>query len=259
MPVVRRLLQRRLTDFAPPPAWPAAHGQRDRGRPPASAPQPGERHGRTGFVKGGRDVIARHRFRPSEYSSQGVSASNSAHCSRDRMGILLAGRGQPGQGRLDFVQNRPRQQVVSIKGEMDVLVEQTLAGNAADGQVALRQRSFRIGQTHAGGPLLGGHLADDRVDPRVGAEPQAVQVAGRDKLVAGLRHIGPTPRDIGRGERGVPRSGRRSSPPPRTWQSPPATSACFPIRRRPDRSISTSSIPRATSRIGAARPTADSP
>ena len=99
---------------------------------------------------------------------------------------MLTGSRQLRQGRLDLVQNSPREQVVSIEGEMNVLVEQAIAGNAADRQIALGQRLLRIHETDSGGFLLGGHVANGLVDLRVFAEPQNIQVASRDELFAGF-------------------------------------------------------------------------
>ena len=172
--------------------------------------------------------------------------------------LLRRGSGQLRQHFADSLQHAPRQQIVSVEREMDVFIEQVAAENAANGQVALGQRLFRVRQMDAGDVLLGRHFADDRVDAGIGAEPQSIQVASGNILAACLR------RAVQRRETSPQSEAefRKTVVDPRRRL---VLGSCFqplfirfPFRRRPGRATPISPTPPPTNRIGAARPAAGS-
>ena len=92
--------------------------------------------------------------------------------------------GQLRQGRGNLLQNRPGKEVVALDGEVDVFVEEIIARHPRRSRVAFAQGALGVGKTDVRRLVCGSHLADNCIDPRVGAKPQHVQVAGQ--LEAGL-------------------------------------------------------------------------
>ena len=136
---------------------------------------------------------------------------------------------------------KPAQQVVAVESEMNVLVEQALARNAADRQIALANDCSASTKRTPAAPCSAATsrmiaLIRESARNRNASKSRAETNCSRASFHRSTR------RDIGHVGRQVPRNGRRSSPPPHTWRSLPAASLCSPVRCRPDRATSTSPI-----------------